>query len=203
MKQGGFTLIEIAVVLVIIGLILGGILNSRSLISGMQAKDVVAIVDDLRTASAYFKQRYNYLPGDFPVNAGDIANVAPPGGNGDGSIGGTINAQGQAAAGSEVAEAPWQLYSAGLLGKINSSEPRRRISTTFGGVHLASNATASGLIAGYGNPSVRNVIIFVSLPCDIVNEVDNKVDDGVATTGRAIGNACGANGAVDFYAVAL
>lgn len=207
MKQQGFTLVEIAVVLVIIGLILGGILNARSLISSMQAKDVVAIVDDLRTATAYFKQRYNYLPGDLPAPAGDITAVPPlvagTGGTiGDGAIDGTINAAGQAVAGSEVAEAPWQLFSAGFISKIDSSDNQRRIKTIFGGVHIASNATATGFIPGYGNPAVRNVIIFVSLPCDIVNEVDIKIDDGNITTGRAIGNAC-VNDTVDFYAVAL
>lgn len=228
MKQQGFTLVEIAVVLVIIGLLLGGILNARSLISSMQAKDVIAIVDDLRTATTYFKQRYNYLPGDWPYTAGEIANtddLSP--GNGDGSIGviGDINGQGWAVVNSEVAEAPWQLYSAGFISKIDASDyqrppnkPSRLIKTIFGGVHIASAAIADNLVAGFAaaNPAARNAIVFFNLPCDIVMQVDDKIDNGVTVDvpvspgGRAFGTGCAPVGVppeligpVTWYAVAL
>jgi prepilin-type N-terminal cleavage/methylation domain-containing protein len=207
MRQRGFSLVEISIVLVIIGMILGGILSSQSLIRSGQAKDVVAIVDDLRTAAAYFKQRYHYLPGDFPVNVGDIANVAPPGGNGDGAIDGAVDAAtGQAAAATdEVAQAPWQLFSAGFLGKTGS-DPLRRITTSFGAVHLVSTATANGLAPGFtaANPAARNAIAFFNLPCDIVMEVDNKVDDGVLATGRGFATApCVSGAIVQWYIVVL
>lgn len=225
MKQQGFTLVEVAVVLVIIGLLLGGILNARSLISSMQAKDVVAIVDDLRAATAYFKQRYNYLPGDWPYTALEISGVTAAttvGINGNGAIDGAINAQGQAQAGSEVAEAPWQLFNAGFIGKIDANDAQRRIKTIFGGVHIASVATTDGLVSGFAaaNPAVRNAIVFFNLPCDIVMEVDIKIDNGVTVDvpagagagagGRAFGTGCALvgmpsepKGPVLWYAVAL
>jgi len=208
-KQHGFSLVEIAIVLVIIGLILGGILGARSIISSMQAKDVAAIVDDLRTATAYFTKRFNYLPGDFPTPVDISAGLLPGTGGtlGNGLIEGAINAQGQAAGGSEVAEAPWQLYNAGLLGKI-SSDPTMRIKTIFGAVHLVA-ATNASVPAGYAaaNPTVRNVILFFNLPCEIVNEVDVKIDDGVINTGKAMTNVvpavCPDGTIVPVYAVAL
>ena len=210
MKQRGFTLVEIAIVLVIVGLILGGILNSQSLISSMKAKDVVTIVDDLRTATVYFKQRFNYLPGDLPAPATFItavpALVAGTGGTiGNGSIEGAITAAtGQAAAGSEVAEAPWQLFNAGFIGKIDTTDTRRRIKTSYGAVHMASAAAAELLAPGFAgaNPSARNAIVFANLPCDVANEVDNKMDDGALATGRAIGTAC-VNAVVAWYAITL
>jgi prepilin-type N-terminal cleavage/methylation domain-containing protein len=210
MKQRGFTLVEIAIVLVIVGLILGGILNSQSLISSMKAKDVVTIVDDLRTASVYFKQRYSYLPGDWPFTTNVIPAViaAGIGGTiGDGAIEGAIDAAtGQAAAGSEVAEAPWQLFNAGFISKIDATDTQRRVKTSYGAVHIASAAEADRLAAGAGfaaaNPSARNAIVFANLPCDVAIEVDNKVDDGALATGRAIGTAC-VNATVAWYAITL
>lgn len=206
MKQQGFSLLEMAIVLVIVGLVLGGILGGRSLVASMQAKDVVTIVDDLRTATAYFKQRYNYLPGDFPAIAGDIANYTPIPGNGDGSIDGAIN---PAVAGSEVAEAPVQLFAAGLIDKFSSSGAQH-VQSAYGAVYIASAATANGLVTNFStlNPAVRNAIVFFNLPCSIVNEVDIKIDNGAALTGRAVSSldcnaAANARSTAPYYAVAL
>ncbi|MFH2123120.1 MAG: prepilin-type N-terminal cleavage/methylation domain-containing protein [Pseudomonadota bacterium] len=194
MNQRGFTLVETAVVLVIIGLILGGILGSRSLIRSMQAKDVIAIVEDLRAATAYFKQRHSYLPGDWPYTPGEIPNITAGPGNGNGEI-----------ATAEMEAASLQLFHAGFLGKIDNSDPldpSPRIRTLYGAVHLVRPADCG--VAGFPT-SARNVIEFLNLPCDIVAEVDNKIDDGnpVITTGRAFGAACNANDIVTNYAVTL
>lgn len=204
-NQNGFTLIELSMVVAIIALLLGGILGAQSLIGSAKAKDVIAIVEDLRAATAMFKKRYGYFPGDLPYTANEIVGVTAAGIGGtigDGVIDGAINAQGEAAAGSEVAEAPWQLYSAGFLGKINTDDPQRRISTGYGSVHIASRATVIGLIPGFAANTARNAIVFFSLPCTVANEVDNKIDDGNPTTGKAMGLAC-ANDVVQWYAVAL
>jgi prepilin-type N-terminal cleavage/methylation domain-containing protein len=203
-NNNGFTLVETAVVLVIIGLILGGILGSRSLIRSMQAKDVIAIVEDLRAATVYFKQRRSYLPGDFPVSAnGEIPNISTPGGNGNGAINGTINAQGQANAGSEVEAASWHLYNDGFINKIDNTDPRRRLRTLYGAAHLIITANSGVAAYAAANPTVRNVIVFTNLPRDLVEEVDSKIDNGDRTTGRAIGNAPNASDVIDRYAIAL
>ena len=65
-NQNGFTLIELSMVVAIIALLLGGILGAQSLIGSAKAKDVIAIVEDLRAATAMFKKRYGYFPGDLP-----------------------------------------------------------------------------------------------------------------------------------------
>jgi len=216
-QQRGFTLVEMGMVLAIIGFILSGILGGQSLIRSAKVNDVVAIVEDLRTATTLFKQRFNYLPGDFPAAAGDIPGVLMTGdGNGQiGSAGNVTAGTGAAVAGTEVAWAPLHLFNAGLIGKVDSGQPLRMISTSYGGVHLVSsviagalvpaNAPAPGFVAA--NPTARNAIVFYNLPCDVLLQVDAKIDNGSGTTGRAVGNvdAAGAcpDGVVNWYAVAL
>ena len=63
-KQGGFTLVEIAIVLVIIGLLLGGVLKGQELINSAKVKNMVG---DFRTVSALvygYQDRFKSFPGD-------------------------------------------------------------------------------------------------------------------------------------------
>ena len=210
-RQRGFTLVEMGMVLAIIGFILTGILGGQSLIRSARVNDVVAIVEDLRTASTLFKKRFNYLPGDFPAEAGDIPGVLMTGdGNGlFGAPGNVVAGTGLAVAGTEVAWAPLHLFNAGLIGKVDSSQPLRMISTSYGGVHLVSSAIATQLdpIFAATNPTARNAIVFYNLPCDVLLQVDAKIDNGTGRSGKAVRNiavpdAC-PDGVVDWYAVAL
>lgn len=63
-QQGGFTLVEIAIVLVIIGLLLGGVLKGQELINSAKVKNMI---NDFRTTSALvygYQDRFRILPGD-------------------------------------------------------------------------------------------------------------------------------------------
>ncbi|MBI4755610.1 MAG: prepilin-type N-terminal cleavage/methylation domain-containing protein [Betaproteobacteria bacterium] len=63
-RQTGFTLVEIAIVLVIIGLLLGGVLKGQELINSAKVKSMVA---DFRTTSTLvysYQDRYRSMPGD-------------------------------------------------------------------------------------------------------------------------------------------
>lgn len=196
--QHGFTLTEMAIVVVLGGILLAaGLMAGRGQISRSQAQDVIQIVGDLQTASASFKQRYGYLPGDWIYVANQIPNiVAAVGGGGtrgDGLITPTVNATGVAVANSEIGQAPVQLYQAGLIGKLGTNT-QMRLQSQFGPVHMAgaaANATAAYTAA---NPSVTNVIVFYNLPCEVVLDVDRSLDNGVATTGKVMVDAATCNG---------
>jgi prepilin-type N-terminal cleavage/methylation domain-containing protein len=63
--QRGFTLIEMSIVLVIIGLIVGGILKGQEVIESARQKNLAAMYDQIRAAQNTFVDRYRSLPGDF------------------------------------------------------------------------------------------------------------------------------------------
>jgi prepilin-type N-terminal cleavage/methylation domain-containing protein len=65
-KQRGFTLIEIAIVLVIIGLLLGGVLQGQQLIENSRVKSAVNDFNGIAAATFSYQDRYGRLPGDDP-----------------------------------------------------------------------------------------------------------------------------------------
>ncbi len=62
----GFTLVELAIVLVIIGLLVGGILAAKSMIHTAKVGRLVTTLEQYEIASNNFKLNYNYIPGDSP-----------------------------------------------------------------------------------------------------------------------------------------
>lgn len=191
-------------VIVVLGgiLLAAGLVAGRGLISRSQTQDVLQIVGDLQAASVSFKQRYGYLPGDWVFAANQLPGVTA-GGNGDGLITGTVPASGLAPAG-ELQGAPLQLYAAGLIGKIGSNATMR-LQSSFGAVHIAVN-TAANTSAAYlaANPGVRNVILILNLPCEVVIEVDKALDETNDSTGKAMsGAACVPGGTAARYIVPI
>ncbi len=61
----GFTLIELSLVLVIIGLIVGGVIGGKSLIDSSRLQKITADIKTFQTATNNFKLQYNSLPGDW------------------------------------------------------------------------------------------------------------------------------------------
>lgn len=82
-SRQGFSLVELSIVLVILGLLTGGILGGRSLIKAAELRSVTTEFNQWQTAINTFKQRYMAIPGDFD-KAGDFwgyANTAGAGGS--------------------------------------------------------------------------------------------------------------------------
>src|SRR5215510_8766093 len=71
----GFTLIEIAIVLVIIGLLLGGVLKGQELITGARVRNLISQQDGIKAAFFGFQDRYRALPGDYASASGANGNI--------------------------------------------------------------------------------------------------------------------------------
>ena len=66
-RQAGFTLVEIAIVLVIIGLLLGGVLKGRDMITNAKIKRIENDFAGVAAAIYAYQDRYGVLPGDDPA----------------------------------------------------------------------------------------------------------------------------------------
>src|SRR5688500_16913565 len=98
-SQNGFTLIELSIVLVIIGLLVGGVLVGRDLIQAAQLRAIVSDIEKYKMAANAFRLKYDCMAGDcakatqfFGVAVGGCPDGARSGtqtcdGNGDGRIG--------------------------------------------------------------------------------------------------------------------
>jgi prepilin-type N-terminal cleavage/methylation domain-containing protein len=93
--QKGFTLVEIAIVLVIIGLLLGGVLKGQELINSAKVKN---FANDFRTIPLFiygYQDKYKALPGDDSAAATHVAGAAnattPASSQGNGVINGPWN----------------------------------------------------------------------------------------------------------------
>ena len=80
--QKGFTLVEIAIVLVIIGLLLGGILKGQEMITQAKIKNAVSDFSGISAAYYGYQDRYRALPGDDPNAATRWSGAISGGGNG-------------------------------------------------------------------------------------------------------------------------
>lgn len=94
MRNAAFTLVELAIVLVIIGLIAGGILVGRELVSAAEVRAQLSQIEKIKTATKIFYDKTGYLPGDIPDPVASSFGLAARGtargqGDGDGLITGS------------------------------------------------------------------------------------------------------------------
>lgn len=68
-KKAGFSLVELSIVLVILGLLTGGILGGQSLIHAAELRAVTSEFSQWQTAVNTFQGKYHALPGDIDIAA--------------------------------------------------------------------------------------------------------------------------------------
>ncbi|OQW69976.1 MAG: prepilin-type cleavage/methylation domain-containing protein [Methylotenera sp.] len=77
-KQTGFTLIELAIVLVIIGLLLGGVLRGQELINSARVKNITRDFQNVQVYVYGYQDRFKALPGDDRIANTHLAGATAP-----------------------------------------------------------------------------------------------------------------------------
>jgi prepilin-type N-terminal cleavage/methylation domain-containing protein len=77
-KQTGFTLIELAIVLVIIGLLLGGVLRGQELINSARVKNITRDFQNVQVYVYGYQDRFKALPGDDLIAATHMTGATNP-----------------------------------------------------------------------------------------------------------------------------
>ena len=197
-KQHGFTLVEIAIVLVIIGLLLGGILKGQEMITQAKIKNVIADFSGISAAYHGYVDRYKKIPGDDPCagttnsaitvgNCGTTTGrwVGASHGDGNGQVAGKYNS----VTNTDESRLWWDhLRRAGFVSGVGDQQPFNAL-TGMIGVQTGDTAGAAALgtdAAGTGGFSGL-VICSANLPDKIAIAVDTQMDDGVPTSGSVRG----------------
>ena len=190
-KESGFTLVEIAIVLVIIGLLLGGILKGQELINSARVRNLADTNSGIQAAYYGFSDRYRAVPGDInSTNAQNAIGATPAiavGGNENGRVD---------AADYDEASALWvHLTNAGFLqgnyagGAANAAAYAvvgMAPQNPFQGFMILGRSRDYSTTAGApaaGNPLRLGLILGDNVPVDIARELDVKIDDQLPLTG--------------------
>jgi prepilin-type N-terminal cleavage/methylation domain-containing protein len=161
----GFTLVELAIVLVIIGLLVTGVLAGQELIHQAKLQSVIKEFRNYQTSLATFYSKYNGLPGDIP-NAVRFWG-AQAGGTADGVDGACAALSVEA-----TSEATCNGDGNGFIGSAGDpSLPEINRHEIFRAWQQLANA---GLIQGtytgvHGSASVLDAIIGVNVPASKMN----------------------------------
>lgn len=177
-RPAGFTVIELTVVMIIIGIIIGLVIKGQSLIVRGQMKQLFQQKQDIAAAFSGYYSRFAYFAGDDPNASSRFGCVTNGNGNGRVGVGSSLTAPdfSCAATGTEQCDLWFGLREARLLGGTGFANPRH----VFNG-NVALTYYAPGMAeAGHW-------MAFEGVPSEVCRGLDKAYDDGVWNTGSIQG----------------
>jgi prepilin-type N-terminal cleavage/methylation domain-containing protein len=178
-KQAGFTLVEIAIVLVIIGLLLGGVLKGQEMIVQAKVKNSITDFSGVSAAFYGYQDRYRAIPGDDIDATRWGATVAK--GNGDRVLTGLY----VPAAVTDESALWWDhLRRSGFItGGSGVTNPLNSFSGVLGVQTGDGAATPAAVLGGFTNL----ILCSSNLPDKVAIALDVQMDDGQPGTGAVRG----------------
>jgi prepilin-type N-terminal cleavage/methylation domain-containing protein len=191
-NQSGFTLIEIAIVLVIIGLLLGGVLKGQELINSAKVKN---LANDFKNVPIFiygYQDKYKALPGDqiqasldsqFPPANTGTACSAPAAGKCT-TNNGVIDGGWDASAVTDESFVFWQhvrLAGFGPGATVTTAPDYRPKNAVNGfiGVTNAAQSPVTGIKGTY-------IVCSDAIPGKFAKQLDTTLDDGNTATGSVM-----------------
>jgi prepilin-type N-terminal cleavage/methylation domain-containing protein len=210
-QQSGFTLVEIAIVLVIIGLLLGGILKGQELINSAKVK---ALANDFRAIPTYvyaYQDKFRGVPGDHASAETTLTGgAAGDNGNGNGLIEGAWNDTTAVLGSAPESRKFWRHVrlanlAAGPTDVADTAYTPKNAMGGFIGINsVDNNTTTPGLEPAITGMTGTYQICSVGITGNFAKQLDIQMDDGNTATGslrttagtNAAGNAAEATAAV-------
>lgn len=213
--RSAFSLVELSIVLVILGLLVGGVLSGQSLIRAAELRSVSTEYSRFTTAIGSFRDKYFALPGDMSNAVAFWGNTDTGNGDGNGNINSTATAIGASGAqtSNEISNFWIHLAKAGLVeGSYTAianttltpgtNNPRAKLNNSawnVGSLGTVLNTSGTYYEGSYGNVFFFGSGTNATTPGAVLKpeeawNIDTKLDDGkpqlgTVTTLESQGNA--------------
>lgn len=228
----GFTLVELSIVIVIIGLIVAGVTAGQSLVKQAQMRSIITEAQQISAAANAFKLQFDGVPGDITNGSSYWTTGCLAAGGGGASVALECNGDGNkqilvaATNTGEMYMAWYHMSRAGvfpgtfvpgavLLGVLGDNIPASKFSGAgitlgYDGGLLTSTASVAKNIILFGAPTAANIANKAILTPGQASAIDSKADDNNPNRGAIYGGAdaagaittCGSAGAAGAYVLA-
>ena len=187
-KLSGFTLVEIAIVLIIIGLLLGGVLKGQELIGSAKVKNLANDFRSIPVSIYAYQDKFKAIPGDDARVDQHMSNAerasTPANSLGNGVINGAWNSTTT----TDESYLFWQhIRLAGLASGATATDDAAYLPTNAENGRIGIEAGSAGLIGASPNvsPALRGAYIVCSanIPGKLAKQLDVSLDDGVTNSG--------------------